>query len=265
VVALAAVAGAAWGLFESQWVRRLRVELAVPGLPEALDGLRILHLSDLHLGKVSLNARALRKACAWEEAGDADLVVLTGDLLSRRRGEPALREALQALRPRHGTFAILGNHDVAQSRDPFTQHSNLGDLERDGAVLLDDEARTVEIAGVPIQIVGVGPQSQWAPPVALADPTAPFRILLAHIPDTVDRLPAGAFHLVLAGHMHGGQICIPLPWGKQPLLNPLDPYLEGVHLLGDTVLHVSRGTGTTLVPFRFLARPEVTLLTLRRT
>ena len=68
-----AAAAAAWALFESQWVELAEVELPLPGLPPELDGLRILHLSDFHLGKRSMNGRAFEKAVAWAEARDADL------------------------------------------------------------------------------------------------------------------------------------------------------------------------------------------------
>ena len=78
-----ALAGLGWGLFEAQWVERHRVEVPVPRLPPELDGLRILHLSDLHLGSVSLNGRVLRRAVGWAQAGDVDIVALTGDLLAR--------------------------------------------------------------------------------------------------------------------------------------------------------------------------------------
>lgn len=259
----AAAAALAWGLFEAQWLRFDRVEVAIPGLAPELEGLRILHLTDLHLGKLSLNGRALEKALAWQEVRDLDLAVLTGDLLSRQQGEPALRSALARLAPRHGTFAVLGNHDVDESRDPFSRPTEVGDLGSVGAVLLDDDARTLEIRGVRVQVAGAGPGSRRTPPAHLADPGAALRILLAHFPDSADRLPAGAFHLVLAGHMHGGQICVPRPGGKLHLLNPFDPYLEGLYDVGGTALYVASGTGTTLVPFRFLARPAAALLVLR--
>ena len=78
----------------------------------------------------------------------------------------------------------------------------------------------------------------------------------------VDALPAGSCSLVLAGHLHGGQICLPRPGGRIRLSHTEWRYLDGVHRVGGTTLVVSRGTGTTLVPFRLLARPEVSLLRL---
>ncbi len=245
-------------------MRFRRLDVPIPGLPDALDGFRVLHLSDLHLGTLSQNARTLEKAVSWDEAHDVDLLALTGDLLARTRGEAQLEHALGRLEPRHGAFAVLGNHEVDESRDPFSQPVGLDGLERQGTVLLEDSARTFLVGGVSVQVVGASPSSRWSPPVGLADPDADLRLLLAHFPDTVEYLPPGAFDLVLAGHMHGGQICVPRPGGKTRLLNVFDPYLEGLFTVNGTTMYVSPGLGTTLVPFRFLARPEASLLVLRR-
>jgi hypothetical protein len=89
------------------------------------------------------------------------------------------------------------------------------------------------------------------------------RILLTHYPEIVDRLSPGAFPLVLAGHVHGGQICVPYPGGKLSFGDLRPRYMEGLFRLGGTTLVVSRGTGTAFVPFRFFARPEVAELVLR--
>lgn len=260
----AAAAGLAWGLFEAQWVAFRRLEIPVPRLPLALDGLRILHLSDLHLGSPSLNGRALRRAVRLAGAGEAPphLVALTGDLLARRRGEGQLRAALAALRAPHGTFAVLGNVDVSDTRDPFSGGARIEGLGRDG-VLLSDSAVELSIDGQRVQIAGLDPWSRGSPPWSLADPQADLRVLLAHFPDAVDRLPPATFDLVLAGHTHGGQICLPRPGGKVRFGNLRPPYPEGVFELPGTTLVVSRGLGTTFVPLRFFARPEVSELVLR--
>jgi uncharacterized protein len=124
----------------------------------------------------------------------------------------------------------------------------------------------LEIAGVRVQIAGVDPRSYslgTARPQRLVDPEAGLRILLCHFPGVLRRLPAGAFQLVLAGHLHAGQICIPYPGGKLLLAHPSARVREGLYREGDVVLHVSPGLGTTFVPFRFFARPEAAELVLR--
>jgi predicted MPP superfamily phosphohydrolase len=88
---------------------------------------------------------------------------------------------------------------------------------------------------------------------------------MCHYPQAIDSLPAGAFDLVLAGHMHDGQISIPLPGTKLRLAHPRARYTSGLYRRPGGVLHVSPGLGTTFVPFRFFARPEATELVLRST
>jgi predicted MPP superfamily phosphohydrolase len=256
-----------WGLFESQWLERRRFEVTLPQLPTELDGLRIGHLSDMHLGSASLNGRTFRAAIAWLRDQEPDLVAITGDLLARARGELELRRGIQALGVSPGVFAVLGNVDIDETRDPLSGGARLPDLSPLGE-LLEDAATTIERSGRRIQVVGCSAESRWRPPVRLADTAADLRILLAHFPDSVDLVPPGAFHLMLSGHTHGGQIRLPAPGGRVHLSElrlPLrPPYSEGVFRLPQTTLVVSRGIGTTFVPVRLLSRPEVGLLVLRR-
>ena len=260
-----AAAGLGWSLFEAQWLELVEVEVPLEGLPEELDGLTIVHLSDFHLGTLSFNGRTAARAIRWARSSPCDLVVLTGDLLSRQRGDAQLRAAIAALNPRHGIYAVLGNHDVDVTRDPFSTPTDASAVEAEGAVLLEDESVLIDVNGRKVQVAGGNPREDWKerPPGRLADPKADLRILLFHFPDVVRHLPAGAFDLVLAGHLHGGQICVPTPRGKVRLEHLRAAHWEGVHETPAGVLHVSRGLGTSFVPFRFLARPEATRLVLR--
>ena len=254
---LAVVAAAlSWGYFEAGWVRLRRIEVAIPGLGSDLTGLRIVHLSDFHLGVPSRGERAVRKAVEWAASLEPDLVLVTGDLVSTPRGEPLLRGLLRRL-PR--CYAILGNHDLAISRDPFSKPVELRELGP--ATLLLDEGRMVELRGARVWIAGLDPRSRGKEPDLTAE--ADLRILLSHFPSVADRLPDGAFELVLAGHMHDGQICLPYPGGKVRLAHLWARYTHGLYRFGKTVMHVSAGLGTTFVPFRFGARPEATELVLQ--
>jgi predicted MPP superfamily phosphohydrolase len=250
VLAGAIVVGLAYGWFEAGWLRTRVLEVPVDGLPAELDGLRIAHLSDFHLGPPSRGSVAVRKAAAWVRERRPDLVVATGDLLSHPRGQAQLHETLSGL----DAYAVLGNHDVAVTRDPFSRSAELDGLP---ATLLRDESRTVERLGRRIQIAGVGPHP--AGPVPAADEAAGLRVLLSHYP----RLNAPGYHLVLAGHMHAGQIVLPYPGGKIRFAHLRAALAEGLYRRGGLVLHVSPGLGTTFLPFRFFARPEVTELVLR--
>jgi hypothetical protein len=226
------------------------------GLPPELDGLRVVHLSDFHLGLPSRGTRAVERGVGWARARDPDLVCITGDLVSRPGGEAKLRALVRDL-PR--CFAILGNHDLAISRDPFSKAVELRGLEP--ATLLLDEGVEVAVRGGRVWIAGVDPRSRGREPRLHED--ADLTILLSHFPNVLDRPGAEGFDLVLAGHMHDGQICLPHPGGKLRLAHPSARYTHGCYRRGETVMHVSPGLGTTFVPFRFFARPEATELVLR--
>ncbi len=252
-------AGIGWGWFEAGWVRLRRLELPVAGIA---DELRIVHLSDFHLGIPSRGSHAVERAIEWTKERDPDLVCITGDLVSRPRGEAVLRELLHELPHAH---AVLGNHDVAYSRDPFSRSAGLTELEP--ARLLVDEAATLDVRGMRVQIVGVDPRTyrtREAQPWRLADQSADVRVLLCHFPQIFAKLPPGSFDLVLAGHMHDGQISVPLPRGKLRLAHVDAPFTTGMYERDGMRMHVSPGLGTTFVPFRFFARPEATELVLQR-
>jgi predicted MPP superfamily phosphohydrolase len=253
---VAALACLAWGWFEAGWVRLRVRELAVPGLPAELDGLRIVHLSDFHLGVPSRGGRAVRRGVEWAAGRGADVVVATGDLVSRPSGVGVLHDLMQRL---PGCLAILGNHDLGVSRDPFSRSAEVRDLAP--AILLLDEGRLLELRGRQVWVAGFDPRSRGREPDLTHE--ADLRIALSHFPTVLDRLPEGSFEIVLAGHMHDGQICLPYPGGKLRLAHPTARYTHDTYRRGGTVMHVSPGLGTTFVPFRFFARPEATELVLR--
>jgi predicted MPP superfamily phosphohydrolase len=256
-------AGLGWGWFEAGWVRLRTVDVPLARLPEELAGLRVAHLSDFHFGVPSRGVRAVKRAVEWVGERSPELVVVTGDLVSRPRGEPLLRDVLERL---GSAYVVLGNHDVEHSRDPFSRAAGLTDLSP--AHLLVDEAVTVELRGKRVQLVGVDPRAYrqgTSKPWELVDERADLRILLCHFPYVLDFLPPGAFDLVLAGHMHDGQISLPLGrTRKYRFAHPRTRYAAGLYRRPAGAMYVSPGLGTTFVPFRFFARPEATELVLQR-
>jgi uncharacterized protein len=256
-----AAAGLGYGWFEAGWLRARTLDVPVPGLAPELAGVRIAHLSDFHLGVPSRGQRAAERAVDWVAARRPDLVCVTGDLLTHPRGEQRLRRLVAKL---PGAYVVLGNHDVGIARDPLARAADPDDVSP--AILLGDEAADVELRGRRVQLVGVDPRTYMArraAPAALADAGADLRILLCHFPRIVDRLPPRVFDLVLAGHLHDGQIALPYLLGKLRLAHPRYPYPQGLYRLPAATLHVSPGLGTTFVPFRFFARPEATELVLQ--
>jgi hypothetical protein len=176
---------------------------------------------------------------------------------------PLLEKLLRELGP---CYVVLGNHDFADSRDPFSQRIDPAAIDAlEGVTLLGNESVELELRGQRVQIVGVDPQTYAARDAhseELVDPTASLRILLCHFPGIARRIP-DAFHLILAGHLHAGQIVVPYPGGKLRLAHLRARDVEGVYRYGAMALHVSPGLGTTFVPFRLFARPEVTELVVR--
>ena len=125
----------------------------------------------------------------------------------------------------------------------------MADLEP--ATLLADDARTIELRGRRVQIAGVDPRTfrrRLSQPEKLVDESADLRILLCHYPDVIDRLPEGAFDLVLSGHLHAGQICVPWPGGRLRLAHIRWSYIRGLYRRPAATLHLSAGLGTTFVP-----------------
>jgi len=237
-----------------------RVDVPIRGLDRRFDGYTIAHLSDLHLGVPSPGARAVERAVDWVVERNPDLVVVTGDLLARPEGAGRLRDLIERL---PSVYAVLGNHDYADSRDPFSKP--VGEVDLGRGTLLSDSSATIELRGRRVQLVGIDPRTfmrREARPWELAEPDADLRILLSHFPRIVDDLPDRSFDLVLSGHMHDGQICLPYGRGKVRIAHPRAPYNQGLYRRAGSVLHVSSGLGTTFVPFRFFARPEATELAL---
>jgi uncharacterized protein len=204
------------------------------------------------------------QAAGWVRERHPDLVAITGDLLTHPRGEQMLRRLVRVLP--QPVIAVLGNHDIALSRDPQARASNLRELEP--ATLLRDEGRMLQLHGRNVWIAGADPhlvvRGRPRPDPNELARDADLSILLCHYPRVLDDLEPGCFDLVLAGHMHDGQICLPYPGGKLALAHLGAPYTHGIYRRPAATMHVSAGLGTTFVPFRFAARPEATELTLKQ-
>ncbi len=246
-------------MFEAGWVRLQVLELPLPGLPPELDGLRIAHLSDLHLGVPSRGRRAVERAVEWVAGRGPDLVCVTGDLVSRPGGTPLLERLLAEL---GSPFVVLGNHDHALSRDPFSRPVSFEGVAA-GRLLQDESVEIVE-RGCRIEVAGVDPRSWRARRGSGFPPSdAPFRLLLCHFPRALDFVAPGRWNLILSGHLHAGQIVLPYRGRRLLLAHPRARYEQGIFRREGTTMHVSPGLGTTFVPFRYFARPEATELVLR--
>lgn len=234
----------------------------LPRLSRALDGLTITHLSDLHFtGQITRPFYEL----IVDEANslDADLVVISGDIIDKQECLPWIPEVLGRLRSRHGAFFVLGNHDL-RIRDELGLRDELG---RAGLIDLGGRWQLIEIHQQPILLAGN--ELPWFAPAAdlKGAPRPPahgrvLRIAVAHSPDQYLWAQSYDFDLMLAGHTHGGQIRFPL---IGPVFSPSRfgvKYCAGTFYEDPTLMHVSRGIAGTR-PLRFNCPPELTRLTLR--
>ena len=238
-------------------------DVPIDGLPPALDGLRILHLTDTHFRADWHPSydRALEAIAAMR----VDLIAFTGDWVEDKFDcRTGLATALRFARGLHsklGTFSCLGNHDG----DQLGPH-----LLGAGVHVLVGERRMIAGGDASIDLIGLPGVYRTDVSDALlhsfGEPSsATFRLLLAHYPDQVRRIAPLAPHLMLAGHTHGGQVCLP---GGVPIIrhDSLPRHqVYGIHRFGPTWLHTSRGLGTSKWAIRAFCPPEMTVLTLRGT
>ena len=229
--------------------------LEVPNLPSPLDGLRIVHLSDSHVsGRIApeYSSAVVDRVNQLQ----ADLIAITGDIVENESCIEVTANLLGKLRAGWGVYFVLGNHDRK------TDHGRIRQTLVD-AGLTDVGGRSLQLAvrGVPMQIVGN--ELPWFPmrEEVAVEPSA-FNLLLAHGPDQFAWAKQHGFQLMLAGHNHGGQICMPMLGAiVAPSLSGTR-FAGGTFRQGNTLLHVSRGTGS-LSPIRWNCPPEIAVLTLR--
>ncbi len=249
--------------FQIGGVRRVAIhtcELRIAQLPKDLLGLKLLHLSDCHFRN------------RWEPGFDQlaadirelspDMIFYTGDWVEDkfdfRGGFSVLRRFVEQLPPRLGIFSVLGNHDG----DLLAPR--LADL---GVHVLVGEMRRLACAEGSLEVIGLPGVSRDDLTSDLLDsfplrPHGAVRIVLSHFPDAIRRATSLQPHLFLAGHTHGGQVC--LPGGTAMLTHDTLPksLAAGLHRHEDTLLHISRGVGTSGLKLRAFCPPEMTLFEL---
>jgi hypothetical protein len=267
VLALAALVLIA-GYIGSKWLVVRHVDAFVPDLPASFDGLRIAQLSDLHVGPHT-SRRFLDRVVRATEALRADLVAVTGDLVDDRAEDVAVyARMLGSLDAPLGVFMIPGNHDVYAGWDDVERALRAADI---GTVLVN-ETHVIHRGADAIALVGTGDPaggrrgaSRAAPDIdqALAGvPESLTVVAFAHNPSLWPSLASRGVALTLSGHTHWGQLALPrFGWS---LATPFLEHAMGAHTQDDAVLYISPGTGYWGIPFRIGARPEVTLVTLRR-
>ncbi len=242
-------------------------EFILPNWPAALDGLRVVHLSDIHVGGAMDRDRLLRVA-ELANGCEPDLVVHTGDFLTHRPGEfdKPLYEALAAIRAPHGQWGCFGNHDY-ENPDRFERR-----VHESGVTILRNRLATIPIDGHILEVGGLEfafNRLNRAPIYAESMQswgarTGSARILLNHDPTGFASLPAGCADLVLSGHTHGGHIGVQLsPSTAITLVGLIGIPDQGLFGRDDMRMYVTRCVGFYGYPMRIGIPPEVALLILR--
>ena len=262
---IAWAAGAAVGamgayafLIEPNRLELTRPRVHIRDLPPQLEGLRIGLLTDLHAGPLMPLSR-IRSAASLLMDMQPHLIALTGDIADRHAADfgPAMA-ALRGLWAPLGVFAVPGNHDhlagIAEWHAAMARSGNVIDLT--------NRYTMREADGIRLCIAGVDDLEEGQPTLRLPAPAErDLTILLAHQPDQAERARRSidSVDLVLAGHTHAGQVRVP---GVGPVERKSSIYDEGLRRRPWTQVYTSRGVGTTLLPLRLGARPEVAVLEL---
>jgi predicted MPP superfamily phosphohydrolase len=264
VVAAISLVLLAWGYAEAMRVSRVRrVDVTIPRLGKAFDGLRVVLLTDTHYGPID-RARWSARVVEVVNTLGPDIVAHTGDIadgeVSERRAQAA---PLGEVRAGLGRVYVTGNHEYFSGAQRWVEHMAALGWEAlhnrhvvvsrgdDKLIVAGVDDRTAAGSGVP------GHHADHAAALAGTDPELPV-LLLAHQPQQIDGAVAHGVDLQLSGHTHGGQM-----WPFHYLVRLDQPVLQGLSRHGErTQLYTSRGTGFWGPPFRIFAPSEITLLTL---
>ena len=264
------VVAVAWGFTIGQAVvDRTHLRVEIPGLHDDLAGLRIVQISDLHIGNGLEEAR-LDRMVERTNALDPDVLVLTGDLFDfdPSHVEDGARR-LSRLRARHGVYAVLGNHDtyagVDLVVDALARHAPNIRLLRDEIVRLPVEK--------PLFLAGVeDPGHSWSARgvhldglarVGAARPSEGPVVLLVHRPEAFAQAESLGFPLVLTGHTHGGQLALPTPGGRYNLARIVSPFTRGLYRKNGTTMYVNRGLGVGGPALRINCAREIATIELQ--
>jgi uncharacterized protein len=256
-------------LIEPRWVQRTRTRLHFPDLARPLEGLRIALLSDLHASRHTPR-QLIPRTVRLTNASGADLIAIAGDIAEDEASLEVVLDELAQLRAPLGVYVVPGNHDyrdvgIERWHDAVGRRPSLIDLTNRARMVRvrheqdEDDVAHLCVAGVEDLSYG-RPRLDFLPPRERRD----FTLLLAHQPDQAERARRvmDGVDLVVSGHTHAGQIRLPFYGAIVKSAASPKLYDAGVRRRPWTQVYTSRGIGTTHLPIRFLAPPEIALLTL---
>ncbi len=248
-----------WALFKGLQYPKI-IHHQING-PVSLKGLRLAHVSDLHVGLLHLNEKWLQKIVNSINELNADFVAITGDLVEGKFADVSPQLAcLDQVQAQIEKFYITGNHEYIHGIDPWEQRLtelSYKVLHNSNSIHTFNQTKIL-FGGVPDRMVRRFHSTlQSLPDVALkTSEKVDYRILLAHEPSSLWDLKTEPCDLILSGHTHGGQI---FPFGL--LVRIVQPVIKGFKTFGSTKIFVHQGTGLWGPPMRWFSRSEIVLLT----
>jgi hypothetical protein len=254
-----------YGMFIERSRLQLREQnLQIPDLPPDLDGVRLVQLTDIHMGAF-LSRKDLERAVAMANETRAQVALVTGDLITTVR-DPLddCLDALAGLRADAGIFGCLGNHEVFTGTENYVEREGA----RRGLRFLRQATAPLRFGNTTLNLAGVDYQRVHDRYLRGAEklllPGA-FNLLLSHNPDVFRVAARQGYPLTISGHTHGGQVRVEiLHTDVLDVARFYTPYVDGFYQRGAASLFVSRGIGTIGIPARIGAPPEVALLRLCR-
>jgi len=240
-------------------VRHLRLEFE--DLPASFDGFRILQLADLHIDGMDGLAEIVAESIADVQP---DLCVMTGDYRFELMGPcdevyPRLQTVLSKVQAHHGVVAVLGNHDESEMA---------AEIENLGVRMLINEAIEIRRGGASLWVVGVDDPHCYGfddlDGALEGVPDDAFKVLLAHSPEIFEEAAVAGMNLCLCGHIHAGQIRLPLIGSILSNADCPRSYRQGVWQHGGMVGYTSAGVGCSLLPVRYNCPPEIAVIELAR-
>ena len=268
--------GMKWGKYDFEIEKH---EISFKNLPKSFDGLKIVQISDTHLGSFP-DTSYLTKAINLINAQNADIIFFTGDLVNNQAIEANdYISMFKCLKAKYGKYAILGNHDMGDYRRWYTEADKLNNYfdivkanQLMGFKMLLDTACYLKINNDSIAIVGV---RNWSLPpfkkygnlkrAMNGVPNSIFKILLSHNPSHWDREVQGKTNidLTLSGHTHGMQIGFYNKYFRWSPIQYMYPHWGGLYKEGEQYLYVNKGLGFLGLPIRLGIKPEITVIVLK--
>lgn len=236
------------------------VDIAFPNLPRDLQGLRLLQISDIHMGTF-YSAADLRRAVDASNGMRADMVFVTGDLISDEYDPlDTCLEELKRLRSGTGIWGCMGNHEMYAQCQTYTKRA----AHRLGMDFLRDETRALKFGNSRLNLLGIDYQhpGKRLPWLAEMTDNDAFNLLLSHNPTVFPEAAKNKIDLTLSGHTHGGQLNLPIGTKNVNIVDLITPYTKGLYRKESSAVYVNSGLGTIGVPMRLGAPPEITVIRL---